>query len=254
MKNRKLLIIITIIFFIILCLCSYFKFFLHSSKAVGILNNTTVPENKMLPKKVGDISLDQKTYSDYYIQKVTMYMNSDNKQGQIVFLGDSLTDIGQWNELLNNPCILNRGISGDNTSGVLNRLSEVIKLNPRKIFIMIGINDIGKGLSTNEITKNYSKILGRIKKDLPNTGIYAESVLPINKDLFKTNTSEKQITDLNISLNKLCKSLNVQYIDLYHLFTLPNQNKLSYKYTVSGLHVNGDGYRVWRDALKPYLQ
>ncbi|WP_406543239.1 hypothetical protein [Clostridium ljungdahlii] len=90
MKNKKLLIIITIIFFIILCLCMYLKLFSHSSKNVGVLGNTAVPENKMLPKKVGDISLDQKTYSDYYIQKVTMYINSDNKQGQIVFLGTVL--------------------------------------------------------------------------------------------------------------------------------------------------------------------
>lgn len=253
MKNKKLLISITVIFLIALYSCIYFKLSLHSAKTTSISNNNITPKNKMLPTKSGDINLDQQTYSDYYIQKVTVYMNSYIKQGKIVFLGDSLTDIGEWNELLDNPDILNRGISDDTTSGTLNRLSEIIQLKPRKIFIMLGINDIGKGLSTKEITKNYSKILENIKKNLPNTTIYVESVLPINKDLFKTNTSEKQIIDLNASLNKLCKNSNVQYIDLYHLFTLPNENKLSYKYTVSGLHINGDGYRVWGDALKPYL-
>ncbi|AZV55823.1 GDSL-type esterase/lipase family protein [Clostridium sp. AWRP] len=254
-KNlQKLLIIIgTIaIFTIILYSNNCLKSSLNSPppQATSFSSNTVMSEDTDILKS---INLDSKIYSEYYIEKVTTYVNSYREQGKIVFLGDSLTDIGQWNELLDNPDILNRGISSDTTSGALNRLIEITKLKPRKIFIMLGINDIDKGLSIEEIIKNYSKIIQNIKTDSPNTLIYVESVLPINKDIYKTRTKYNQITNLNASLNNLCKNSKVQYINLYPLFTLPNQNKLYKEYTIGGLHVNGKGYKVWRDAIKPYL-
>ncbi|ADK13908.1 MULTISPECIES: GDSL-type esterase/lipase family protein [Clostridium] len=254
-KNlQKLLLIISTItiFSIILYSNNCLKSSLNSPppQTTSFSSNTVISEDTDILK---NINLDPKIYSEYYIEKVTTYVNSYREQGKIVFLGDSLTDIGQWNELLDNPDILNRGISSDTTSGALNRLSEITKLKPRKIFIMLGINDIDKGLSIEEIIKNYSRIIQNIKTDSPSTSIYVESVLPINKDIYKTKTKDNQIINLNASLNNLCKNSNIQYINLYPLFTLPNQNKLYKEYTIGGLHVNGKGYKVWRDAIKSYL-
>ena len=61
----------------------------------------------------------------------------------IVMLGDSLTEWGNWHELVPEYSILNRGISGDTSSGVLDRLQEVIERRPKVVFVMIGTNDIG---------------------------------------------------------------------------------------------------------------
>lgn len=253
-KLQKLLLIIGAI--TVSSIILYSKNYLKSSLSCPPPQTTSFSSNPILPEDTDilkNINLNSKIYSEYYIEKVTTYVNSYREKGKIVFLGDSLTDIGQWNELLDNPDILNRGISSDTTSGALNRLTEITKLKPRKIFIMLGVNDIDKGLSTEKIIKNYSKLLQNIKTDSPNTLIYVESVLPINKDIYKTRTKEKQIIDLNTSLKNLCKNSNIQYIDLYPLFTLPNQNKLYKEYTIGGLHVNGKGYKVWRDAIKSYL-
>lgn len=198
-----------------------------------------------------NIDLSPKIYSDYYISKVTIFMNTYNGHGKIVFLGDSLTDMGNWSEMLNNTDIINRGISSDTTTSVINRLSEITRLKPRKIFIMIGVNDIDKGLSTNEIITNYNKILSTIKKDSPNSKVYVESVLPINKDIFKTSTNEQQIIDLNLSLMELCENSGIGFINLYPLFTV-KKDKLNPNYTEKGVHLNGSGYLVWSEAIKEY--
>lgn len=225
-----------------------------SAADTASLNNTdnsnTMTEDK---EQMKNIDLNLKMYSDYYISKVTSFMNSYSGHGKIVFLGDSLTDMCNWNEMLNNADILNRGVSSDTTAGVFNRLSEVTRLNPEKVFIMIGINDIGKGLSTDEIIINYSGILSSIEKDAPDTTVYVESVLPINRDIFKTSTNEKQITDLNSALSKLCEDSGVKFINLYPLFTV-NQNKLNPDYTQGGLHINGKGYLVWSEVIKEYCK
>lgn len=80
-------------------------------------------------------------HSAYWNQKASMYSILPNESNEIIFLGDSITDRCEWFELLSNPNVKNRGLSGDKTSGVLDRLSEITESKPFKVFIMIGVND-----------------------------------------------------------------------------------------------------------------
>lgn len=256
MKIKKIstLVIVTIALLIILINCQKHINSAGFNAAYSNTNNLSNKEHSKNTDQMSTINLDPSIYEQYYVNRVTTFMSTSNGYGKIVFLGDSLTDIAEWNELLNNPDVINRGISDDTTYGALNRISEITRLDPPKIFIMLGINDIGKGLSTEKIITNYTKILETIKENCPETTTYVQSVLPINKDLFKTTTTNSQIMALNTSLKKLCKTFNIKYIDLYSLFTLPNENKLYKEYTVDGLHINGKGYIVWKDAIKDYCK
>ncbi|HKM19400.1 MAG TPA: hypothetical protein VJY14_05000, partial [Aliarcobacter sp.] len=75
----------------------------------------------------------------YYKHKVSQFeMLKDRNNIEIMMLGDSITDEGEWSELWG-KVVQNRGISGDTTSGVLDRLYTVNK-NIKKVFIMIGVN------------------------------------------------------------------------------------------------------------------
>jgi len=224
---------------------------LQKPNKVNTVTSEALIKNETVKSQLNNINLSKDIYSEYYIDKVTSFMVSDSGKGKIVFLGDSLTDICDWSELLNNNDIINRGISFDTTDGVLNRISEVTRLNPSKVFIMIGINDIGKGRSTKDIINNYKKILDYIKVNSKSTTIYVQSLLPINKDIFKTTTKDENIINLNKELVELCNSYGVKYINLYPLFVVDN-NKLNPEYTVGGLHVNGKGYLVWKKAIAQY--
>ncbi len=187
----------------------------------------------------------------YYEQKVTLFRLLQNTKGEIVFLGNSITDIGEWAEIWQNKKIRNRGISGDNTFGVLARLDEVTASKPTKIFIMIGINDIAKETPDSVIIANYKIIIYRIKIESPATKIIVQSILPTNNDFteFKRHQNKREhVLFVNAALGNYCKEMGLVYVDLYTAF-LDENKKLDKKYTNDGLHINGYGYMKWKDIL-----
>lgn len=174
----------------------------------------------------------------------------------IVFLGDSHTSGFELAELFHSASIKNRGVSGDFTLGVLKRLKPVAACHARKIFIEIGINDIMMEIDKNTIFKNYITILETLKKESPRSEIYIQSILPVsnstplsrNYDPVKVN---EEIKPLNAQLRAYAIQHKTNYIDLYAEFEL--NHWLNPKYTIDGVHLNGAGYLLWRDLLKPYI-
>src|SRR3954451_7586104 len=82
--------------------------------------------------------------SAYYEARAALFRELKGMP-EIVMLGDSLTEWGNWHELVPEFRVINRGIAGDTSSGVLDRLEEVIARRPKLVFLMIGTNDIGLG-------------------------------------------------------------------------------------------------------------
>lgn len=193
----------------------------------------------------------------YYMNKVDIFNKMDINDNDIIFLGDSLTDNCEWSELFDNTDIKNRGIAGDTTEGILNRIDSITKSNPRKIFIMVGINDIGDGVSSDETIKNYKSIIDSIKNKSPKTEIYIQSILPCNSNLMDKNERNerrniKNITKINEKLINLANSEKCIYIDLYKIFKDSN-NELDSKYSIDGIHLNSDGYMLWKKYIYDYI-
>jgi hypothetical protein len=114
----------------------------------------------------------QKTYdttyaSTYDEQKVTFLQLLPDTKHEIIFLGNSITDFGEWAISWQNKHVKNRGISGDNMFGVLARLEEVVSSKTAKVFIMMGIKDISKEIPDSVIIKNYKKIILKIRTSAP---------------------------------------------------------------------------------------
>ena len=100
----------------------------------------------------------------YYKHKKSQFeILALNEKYKTIMLGDSITDEAQWDELLNSDTIQNRGISGDTTDGVIDRLNPIGK-NIEKVFIMIGVNDIMRGKPVDEVYLNYLKIIQFFKE------------------------------------------------------------------------------------------
>lgn len=187
-------------------------------------------------------------------QRVSMFKATPTKKGAIVFLGDSITEGACWSELFDDPTILNRGIGGDTTQGVLNRLDEVIRHQPSKLFLMIGTNDIGFGLETDAIAKNYEAILQTILRDAPETVVLVQSVLPVNlskSSHFPHNNAG--VLRLNQRIQDLCHKLNLMYVDLHPHFSDANGN-LKSELTNDGLHLLGSGYMLWKELLHEHVE
>lgn len=190
-----------------------------------------------------------------YAQRVANFRSYPNSAKDIIFLGNSITGYADWNELLQMPEARNRGISGDITFGVLERLDEVTEGKPAKIFILIGINDIGRNIPDSVILENYKKILQRIKAASPGTKIYFNTILPVNNtfpDKAQFN-KDQHITAVNEGLRKLCTDEKITLIDIHNPF-LDADKKLDKRFTYDGLHLNAPGYQQWAAILQPYLK
>lgn len=191
-------------------------------------------------------------YRNYLYDSRTAYFRQlPVKKKAIVFFGDSITQWGDWSECTGNARALNRGIAGDNTYGLLNRVDEVIRHAPRKVFILVGTNDINVQIPLAASIDNYAQIIIRIQQQSPNTGIYLQSVLPVNNQLinraYYTGTN-KAIQLMNHSLDSLAREHHVVYIDLYNRF-LDHSAQMDAAYTYDGLHLTGKGYLKWIEVL-----
>ncbi|BDU25746.1 GDSL-type esterase/lipase family protein [Flavobacterium sp. GSB-24] len=177
-------------------------------------------------------------------------------KNEIILLGDSITNCANWDEIFSGQHVKNRGISGDITLGVLDRMGEIVRREPKKVFILIGINDIALKISRETILTNYQTIVSILKDQSPKTKIYIQSILPTNDefDTFKNHQGKMQIIkEVNIELEKLAEKNNVVFVDLFPNF-LDENGKLSKAYTNDGLHLLGPGYLLWASLIKKYIE
>ncbi|WP_181308650.1 GDSL-type esterase/lipase family protein [Rufibacter sp. XAAS-G3-1] len=187
-----------------------------------------------------------------YELQVKQFRSFPNSSNDIIFLGNSLTANTEWAELLGMPNVKNRGISGDITFGVLERLDEVIEGKPTKVFILIGINDISRNVPDQLILGNYQKMISRIKAGSPKTKIYLQTLLPVNNtfDKFKNHyNKDEHIAAVNQGLRALAAREKITLIDLHPHF-LDKDNRLVKEYTHDGLHLTVAGYQRWVEVLK----
>ena len=183
----------------------------------------------------------------YYKHKKSQFqMLSQNTKYTTVMLGDSITDEGQWDELLDNPLVQNRGISGDTTQGVLQRLDSTNK-SIKQVFIMIGVNDIMRGKEAAEVYLNYLKIIKFFQDK--NIKVYIQSTLFIGEK--RAGNFNPKIEELNKKLETFAKENNITFINLNPIFA-PNKI-LKKEFTFDDLHLNGAAYKLWAQEIKKYF-
>lgn len=202
-------------------------------------------------------------------QKLYQYsiLNKSAKKGQILFAGSSLMEQFPVYELLlssKQTCIIyNRGIGGFTTSDMLAHMKEqILDIAPSKIFINIGTNDISRADYTVEkLTTNYRKILERIKERLPQTKVYLMAYYPVNElDRNYGNEDERRfetrnnrnIQMANEAIAKLAEEMGHQYIDV-NIGLRDERGMLKKEYTIDGIHMYANGYRVVWENLQKYL-
>ncbi len=172
--------------------------------------------------------------------------------GRVIFLGNSITEMGDWKKVLNDTTVLNRGIGGDITFGVLKRLKDITDRQPAKVFILLGINDIGKDIPDAVIADNYLKIVKEIHLKSPQTKIFVESILPLNSTMpnFPQHYDKEEHV---LAVNKLLKGNatvgNYTFIDIFHLF-IDADGRLKSEFSYEGLHLKPAAYVIWTDYLK----
>ncbi len=172
-----------------------------------------------------------------------------------VLAGDSIT---LWfpDRLLSPDRVwLNQGISGEVSQGLFDRLSVLDETEPETVFVMIGINDLLRGIDDETVIENHRKIVRDIQQYHPETQIVIQSILPHSaeestwegRDRLE-NVPNDRIRRLNDRLEELAAAEGAIYFDLYAFF-VDEEGKLPMELSTDGLHLNETGYWVWRTAL-----
>ena len=173
----------------------------------------------------------------------------------IVMLGNSLTAGVDWHELLHNGNVVNRGIVGDTSIDIMNRLDCVTSGKPAKIFLLAGVNDISHDLTPDSVMICVNELLDSIQSQTPDTKLYLQSLLPINNSFERYKTmigKEQTVRDVNVLLKQEAEKRNITFIDLYDAFCDEDQN-LKADWTADGLHLLLPAYVQWRDLIIDYI-
>lgn len=196
--------------------------------------------------------------SAYNYQRRSLFEKLPVRRGDIVFVGNSITDGCEWSELFGRRRVLNRGISGDRAEWLLDRLDPILAGRPRKLFLMIGTNDLAAGRTPAEVAADVAALLDRFAAASPRTRIYVQSILPVNdRDIPDASwghwKKKAEIAETNRLVEALCRERGVVYVDLASRL-MDGTGLLDKRYTNDGLHLTGEGYLVWRDAVMPYIR
>lgn len=204
----------------------------------------------------GAMSSTPLTADVYWDQKTSLFEILPIGENDIVFLGNSITDGGEFNELFNLENIKNRGIRSDVITGVEKRLDQVTDGHPKKIFLLIGINDVSHNHSVAELAKRYERLVRKIREKSPDTKLYVQSVMPINNSITKYKSligKEKTIKGFNEQIKGIAEKEGAFYIDLWPALA-DDKGNLKREYTNDGLHLTGAGYKAWTNLIRPYVK
>ncbi len=169
----------------------------------------------------------------------------------IVFLGNSITAGFDLAHYFPGNRIVNRGIIADHMDGLMERLdNSALNLKPKKLFLMIGINDIGDKRSDEYLKTMFVTLIDTLQEELPETEIYLHSILPTSSRW--KNCPPDQIKRINGFLLGLALEKDLVFINLHPSF-LGDMQYLNPDLTRDGLHPNQAGYDIWAEKIKTYV-
>ena len=163
----------------------------------------------------------------------------------IVFVGNSITNMHEWWEAFGcEGDIVNRGVWGTFIGETVQHIEAVAMGKPKKVFFMVGTNDLGKNGSRNidDIIENTRIMVERLQRVSPATEIYIQGILPS-----VYNRVLEQLEETNARLKELCDEYGITYVDLWDdLFSLTQDNT----HTLDGLHMKASGYQIWTKKIQ----
>lgn len=177
-----------------------------------------------------------------------------------ILLGDSLSSAFPEDRLPPGWTWLNQAISGETTAGVRRRVADLKGLQPRALFVAIGINDLLRGIEDQRILENYRGIVRQIRRQHPDALLVVQSLLPHRGELSTWEGRDRlkrapadRLRTINGRLRTLAEVEGAKYLDLYELFG-DRDGKLDPRMTTDGLHLSPAGYDIWRGAIDAYVQ
>lgn len=175
-------------------------------------------------------------------------LNQSAQKNQVVFIGDSIIELFPTYELFagQDKIVYNRGISGDTTDRMLERLdNNALNINPEIVYILAGTNDIARKIDHSVIVDNIKKTLTKCKENGVKK-IIVSGLYPVNKSINPSmvgGRTNKEIKELNEKLKSVVTENNAIFSDLTEIL-IDKDGNFNKDFTYDGLHPNAKGYTV----------
>lgn len=188
----------------------------------------------------------------YYKQYISLFSQYLVESGSIIFLGDSMVAIPDWNRLVSDEHgeIVNFGIPGDSIAGVTHRLKKTSALQPRLLVLWVGTNDVLQGRASTEISGDIAELRDGLSQI--NTAVVIVATSPLSAAVEDYVNRNNRLTEINAQLEKMAASLDAVYVST-SLLRAPDSQHLIEGLSSDGVHLNGEGYRLIADELEQVL-
>ncbi|MBR4543605.1 MAG: hypothetical protein IKO53_05270, partial [Lachnospiraceae bacterium] len=193
---------------------------------------------------------------DNYDMRFYRFESVYSSPTDIVMAGDSLIERCEWHELYPSFTVKNRGIGGDVISGLKARLDQIKKTKPRKLFILIGTNNIIFGQDSG-LMKIYYEELMRALDDMfepEDCEIYFISLAPMSQEMnSRLGVSPEYVNgEVNSMLEELCDEYEYTYINIFNALA-DEDGFMESDNTTDGIHFSAQGYLVVKGCIDPYI-
>jgi lysophospholipase L1-like esterase len=177
-----------------------------------------------------------------------------SKKKLILFTGSS--SIRMWKDLKTDfpgSNVLNHGFGGSDMADLLHYATPlIINSKPSRIFIYEGDNDINAGRTPDEIIADAEKLLALLRASLPGR----VRILFISP---KPSVARWHLKDKYIAFNSQLKhwtstKKNVFYVDVWTPMLDEKGEVRKNLFVEDNLHMNREGYDIWKKAIGPYLK
>ncbi|WML33502.1 SGNH/GDSL hydrolase family protein [Clostridium sp. OS1-26] len=165
-----------------------------------------------------------------------------------VFIGDSITEGFVINEILSKDCVI--AGAGATAGYTYDQIGDLAKKKPDNVFIMLGSDDMlmPEDNPKELFRKDLTKLVDKIKKEVPDSKIYLQSITPVAQKALKEQPRYKGIDEYNDLLKELAGKLSVNYVDIGAL-AKKNPNL----FAEDGVHFKKEFYQLWLNKLSESL-
>ncbi|HZW49913.1 MAG TPA: GDSL-type esterase/lipase family protein [Bacillota bacterium] len=228
------------LFWIMLILCASLLFYVQID---------TAPEIKLMPSVRDYIVVP----SDGQLKPASYDIDLDSFFADSWFIGDSFTNgLEGYTRLKQQSVFLDE--VGLTVTKAMQRLNELINVTPKRIFVLLGINDLGYGYSPEEFAAQYQQLLTELKVGWPQAEIYVQAIFHVTArhesiDSCRTNAA---IAAYNAALAKVCNQSGFAYIDIGSAFC-DQAGVMREAESPDGLHLEYSGNYVWLELLKQII-
>jgi lysophospholipase L1-like esterase len=167
---------------------------------------------------------------------------------KLVFVGDSITEGGDWAAWFPDDEVVNLGVGGDTTASLAERLDQVVAAQPHTVVEVIGANGIGSRRSVEQVVRGVESILVTMRRELPGTRLLLQSILPRGADY------AARIQDANRHLRQFSATVRAQWLDLWPALADESGDAIRPEFSDDQLHLTPAGYEAWVAELRPGLE